>query len=713
MHTADGHEENDMMRPIIFQVPPPAPGNLTAVENTTPPLSVLLTWTDNSASETGFTVQRDDTGPNFAPGDTITTVATVGPSSPTNQAGEGTSWGGAITAPDSSVVSGTTYYYRVQAVDDAFKGGLEQPYNTTSALLSVWSNTASVSTVPIAPTVTFTGAPATAAYNTSFTVTATTNASTMPTITGTTGVCTVGAVLGTPANATAVVTMTAGSGTCLLTATWAADLFFTAGTATQTTTATPAAQTVSFTGAPASAAYNATFTITATTNSSSMPTITGTAGVCTVGTVGGTAANATATVTMTSGTGSCTLTASWAADANYLAAGPLTQTTTATKIAPTVTFTGAPASAVYNTGFTVTATTNASTTPTITSAGVCTVGALGGTQASTTAPVTMTSGTGSCSLTASWAADANYNTATLTQSTTAALATPTVGFTGAPGTAVYNTSFGVSATTTAGVAPTITGNSVCSAGPVSGISPASATILMISGTGTCTVTAQWPATTNYAAASATQSTTAQKAASTTTIGTPTPNPSVVGQPVAVSFTVTGTGAVPTGTVTVLATSGESCTAAVSVGTCSIIFNSTGTRTMTATYNGDTNFATSSAGPTPSQNVINFTLTITPTSISVNGGQKAVYTVTATAISNGVVMPVSLSCGVNQSHYSCSVSPTLVSPNGGPKKATVTILTVKGFPNNNYTVTVNGVYLSGNPLTGGLTGTVTARLGVKN
>jgi hypothetical protein len=57
-------------------------------------------------------------------------------------------------------------------------------------------------------------------------------------------------------------------------------------------------------------------------------------------------------VTMTSGTGACSLTATWAADSNYIAA-TARQSATASKIAPTVTFTGAPASAAYQSGFTV------------------------------------------------------------------------------------------------------------------------------------------------------------------------------------------------------------------------------------------------------------------------------------------------------------------------------------------------------------------------
>ncbi|HWU38152.1 MAG TPA: hypothetical protein VN203_10955, partial [Candidatus Acidoferrum sp.] len=55
-----GHEENDMMRPIVYQVPPPAPSNLVAALGTPSP-NIVLTWTDNSASETSFTLQRSTT----------------------------------------------------------------------------------------------------------------------------------------------------------------------------------------------------------------------------------------------------------------------------------------------------------------------------------------------------------------------------------------------------------------------------------------------------------------------------------------------------------------------------------------------------------------------------------------------------------------------------------------------------------------------------
>jgi predicted short-subunit dehydrogenase-like oxidoreductase (DUF2520 family) len=199
--------------------------------------------------------------------------------------------------------------------------------------------------------------------------------------------------------------MTGGTGTCLLTATWASDNNYLAASATQSTTATKIAPTVTFTGAPASAAYQSTFTVATSTNATPTAVITA-SGVCSV---------AGTTVTMTGGTGTCLLTATWASDNNYLAASA-TQSTTATKIAPSVTFTGAPASAIYSTSFTITAATNASTTPTITASGVCSIA--GNT-------VTMTSGMGTCSLTANWPTDTNYLAASASQATLAQKATST------------------------------------------------------------------------------------------------------------------------------------------------------------------------------------------------------------------------------------------------------------------------------------------------
>src|SRR5439155_8775293 len=85
-------------------------------------------------------------------------------------------------------------------------------------------------------------------------------------------------------------------------------------------------------------------------------------------------------------------------------------TFTFAKLDPTVTFTGAPASAPFQGTFTVASTTNSARSPVYSSSGVCTNGGTG---------YTMTSGTGTCTSTVMWAADSNYNGATQKQYTTA------------------------------------------------------------------------------------------------------------------------------------------------------------------------------------------------------------------------------------------------------------------------------------------------------
>jgi hypothetical protein len=211
---------------------------------------------------------------------------------------------------------------------------------TITAAAGMATRTASLQVGGLSPTVTFTGAPANAPFNTTFSVTATTNASVMPTITGTTGVCSVSSVTGTPANASSTVTMLTGSGSCNLTANWAATPNYSAaGPLLQITAATKLTPVVTFTGAPKSATYNTSFTVNATTNASTMPQISGTANICRVGAVSGTPASSSASVTMINGTGTCTLSATWAADTNYAAPTAKTQSVTAAKATSTVTIT--------------------------------------------------------------------------------------------------------------------------------------------------------------------------------------------------------------------------------------------------------------------------------------------------------------------------------------------------------------------------------------
>jgi hypothetical protein len=124
----------------------------------------------------------------------------------------------------------------------------------------------------------------------------------------------------------------------------------------------------------------------------------------------------------------------------------------------------------------------------------------------------------------SQAGNANYLPATsvVEHTTPAAAVAATVHFTGAPTDAYYNSTFNVTATTNATTLPTVTATpaTVCTVAPTS--DPTIFTVSMISGTGTCSLTAKWAADYTYKAASATQKTIAQKIASIVTWATPAP-----------------------------------------------------------------------------------------------------------------------------------------------------------------------------------------------
>ncbi len=111
------------------------------------------------------------------------------------------------------------------------------------------------------------------------------------------------------------------------------------------------------------------------------------------------------------------------------------------------------------------------------------------------------------------------------------------------------------------------------------------------------LTASYAAQGNVGASQGSASHTVQKADSVTAILSATPAPSAVGQPVLVGFGVTalppGAGT-PAGTITVTALGGgESCSASVAAGSCSIALTAVGSRTLTASYPGDVRFNASS------------------------------------------------------------------------------------------------------------------------
>ncbi len=118
-----------------------------------------------------------------------------------------------------------------------------------------------------------------------------------------------------------------------------------------------------------------------------------------------------------------------------------------------------------------------------------------------------------------------------------------------------------------------------------------------------TLTATYAGTDAVAPSTATEQhtvATPAPASTVTTIASHTPDPSTTGQAVSVAVTVTATAGTPPGTVTVTASTGESCSTDAPSGQCTLSFTSPGTRTLTAAYGGSSGFAASTSEPASQQ-----------------------------------------------------------------------------------------------------------------
>ena len=121
---------------------------------------------------------------------------------------------------------------------------------------------------------------------------------------------------------------------------------------------------------------------------------------------------------------------------------------------------------------------------------------------------------------------------------------------------------------------------------------------------------------------------------TTTITADNPDPSQVLETVTINFTVVSAvaGAPPvTGnvTITVNDASGDTCTGTITAGagTCNIAFSLFGTKTLTATYNGDDNFNTSTDTEQHVVDEPDVTVAVSPASVLEDGPDNLVYTFT--------------------------------------------------------------------------------------
>jgi len=202
----------------------------------------------------------------------------------------------------------------------------------------------------------------------------------------------------------------------------------------------------------------------------------------------------------------------------------------------------------------------------------------------------------------------------------------------APAGATFNSNFTVAATASSGLPVTYSSSGSCS--------NVGATFTMTSGTGTCTVKYDQIGNANYnAAPQVTEVVTAQKAATTTALSSSV-NPSNSGQSVTFTATVTSVAGTPSGTVTFkdngVAISGcSNKTLASGQATCNTSGLAPGNHPITADYNGDTNFATST-GTLAGGQVVNseVSVTVSPSAVAEDGAPNLVYTFTRNGVTSG-------------------------------------------------------------------------------
>jgi large repetitive protein len=166
-----------------------------------------------------------------------------------------------------------------------------------------------------------------------------------------------------------------------------------------------------------------------------------------------------------------------------------------------------------------------------------------------------------------------------------------------------------------------------------------------------------------------------KSGTTTTLDGDTPATSVTGQAVTTTYSVTPTagGGTPTGTVTVSDGAGTSCSASVAAGSCTLTFTTAGTRSLTASYAGDANFASSvSASSTHQVNKANTTAQLIQDDPDPSVfGEPVTFSFTVTVNGPGSGTPTGLvtvagtggggavSCQADATVGSCSLVPTAV------------------------------------------------------
>jgi hypothetical protein len=132
-------------------------------------------------------------------------------------------------------------------------------------------------------------------------------------------------------------------------------------------------------------------------------------------------------------------------------------------------------------------------------------------------------------------------------------------------------------------------------GGCTGSAPSGSCTYTPGGTGPRTITATYLGNPSFNGSTDTEehTVTTPPAGTSTTIASDEPDPSNPNQAVVVTFTVSSSAGTPTGTVQVTDPNGGSCTGDAPSGSCSYVPGGVGSRTITATYQGNSSFSPSS------------------------------------------------------------------------------------------------------------------------
>jgi hypothetical protein len=202
----------------------------------------------------------------------------------------------------------------------------------------------------------------------------------------------------------------------------------------------------------------------------------------------------------------------------------------------------------------------------------------------TTATATSTPGSYTITAAAGTLAARNYTFSFANGTLTVNAATQTISFTAPVSPVAYGVSpISLSATASSGLAVAF----YVSSGPCT----VAGTTLTVAGVGTCVVAANQPGNADYTAAAAVVQSLVINKESVTVSSMSSLSPSIYGENVALTFTLTGSGITPTGTVTI--NDGANTLATISLDAGIAIYNTSaliaGKHTLTAVYSGDNNY----------------------------------------------------------------------------------------------------------------------------